>query len=107
MPSARARLLAMQTRFETSLPSMCLYCKSGWLGFTPNGALSVCCMQSANMPKTPKTVKGWKVPTDANAVLMMPINGRCGHFSPVNLFAKKAALLDALGCFDGCDDDGE
>ena len=38
---------------------------------------------------------------------MMPINGRCGHFSPVNMFAKKAALLDALGCFDGGDDDGE
>lgn len=99
MPSARARLLAMQTRFETSLPSMCLYCKGGWFGFTPDGCPSVCCMQTANIPKTPKTVKGWKVPTDANAVLMMPLNGRCAHFSPIGMNSKKAALLDALGYF--------
>lgn len=100
MPSARARLLAMQTHFETHLPSMCLYCKGGWVGFTPGGELSVCCMQVANMPKTPKTVHGWKVPPKFMAVLMATPNGRCPHFSPIDMFSKKAALLDALGYFD-------
>ncbi|MDQ9807072.1 hypothetical protein RFX75_09675, partial [Acinetobacter baumannii] len=62
---------------------------------------TVCCMQSANMPKTPKTVMGWKVPPEASAVLMMPTNGRCPRFRPVGMFSKKAALLDALGYLDG------
>lgn len=107
MPSARARMLAMQTHFEMRLPSMCLYCKGGWLGFSHGGAPSVCCMQSANMPKTPKTINGWKVPPESTAVLMMPLNGRCGHFSPISMTSKKAALLDALGYFDEVEDGDE
>lgn len=107
MASERARILAAQTRFEAHLPSMCLYCKGGWVGFQPDGGLAVCCMQTANMPKTPKTIRGWSVPRDAGAVLMVPLNGMCPHFSPVNMFSKKAALLDALGLFDeGDGDDG-
>lgn len=100
MASERARLLAEMNRFEMGLPSMCLYCKGGWLGFSPGGEQAVCCMQSANMPKTPKTIRGWKVPPEASAVLMMPTNGRCPHFSPVGMLSKKAALLDALGWLD-------
>ena len=101
MASERARLLAEMNRFELGLPSMCLYCKGGWLGFSPEGKHTVCCMQSANIPKTPKTVMGWKVPPEASAVLMMPTNGRCPRFSHVGMFSKKAALLDALGYLDG------
>ncbi len=147
MASARARLLAMQTHFEMRLPSMCLYCKSGWIGFAPNGRISCACMRADRQPKTPKTVHGWKVPPEAGAALMtepgtrcigFAPNGRiscacmradrqpktpktvhgwkvppeagaalmtepgtrCDEFIPVNMFSKKAALLDALGYLD-------
>lgn len=108
VPTDREKqILAMWPRFEMSLPSMCLYCKFGWLGFDSTGKQTVCCMNAANLPKTPKTIRGEKVSPDAMAVLMMPLNGKCGHFRPIRLGSKKAALLDALGLFDGEGDDGE
>ena len=100
MASARARLLAMQVHFEMRLPSMCLYCKSGWVGFAPNGRISCACMRADRQPKTPKTVHGWKVPPEAGAALMTEPGTRCDEFIPVNMFSKKAALLDALGYLD-------
>lgn len=106
MASERARILAMQTRFEAHLPSMCLYCKGGWVGFQPSGQIACACMQLANLPKTPKTIRGWKVPPEAGAVLMVTPNMRCERFSPINMFGKKAALLDALGYFEEGGEDG-
>lgn len=106
MASARARLLAMQTHFEMRLPSICLYCKSGWLGFKPGGGIVCACMREDRLPKTPKTVRGWQVPPEAGAVLMTDPNTMCDKFSPVNMFSKKAALLDALGYLDEGVEDG-